>query len=241
MESIKYGAPADDENWTPGEIDLFYNRRIEDVFADQNKIMLDVPIYDHMDRNLSVAQVYKWNDKSIVRECGIEDLMIKIMTSGVNDENHVWTAVRLDGVEDCWVRNIAAEHFAYAAVNMTTATRVTVDNCKGLNPHSRIEGARRYNFAVNREANNILFTGCIASFGRHAFVSNGASSASGIVFHNCQSSNDQTSSEGHRRWSQGLLFDKISISSPETNRVLGLYNRGSYGTAHGWGSVHSVA
>ncbi|NND35123.1 MAG: T9SS type A sorting domain-containing protein [Saprospiraceae bacterium] len=241
LESIDYGGTAEDEGWAPGEIDLYYNRRIVEIFPVQNKIRIDVPIFDHFDSDLASAEIYQWNDVNILRECGIENLHIKIVTAGPIAEDHAWTAIRLAGVEDCWVRNVKAEHFSYAAVNMTTATRVTVENCQGLNPHSLIEGSRRYNFAVNRESNNILFSQCLASYGRHAFVSNGASSASGIVFHNCQATHDQTSSEGHRRWSQGLLYDNVTFTSPETNRVLGLYNRGSYGTGHGWGSVHSVA
>ena len=53
----------------------------------------------------------------------------------------------------------------------------------------------------------------------------------------------------------GILFDKISFTDVclyhltcvkpniKTTRplVLGLYNRGSYGTGHGWSAAHSVA
>lgn len=82
-------------------------------------------------------------------------------------EDHVWTAIFLQGVEDCWVKKIEARHFGYAAINMSTASRVTVENCKGLSPHSLIDGSRRYNFAVNSYSNNILFINCEASFARH--------------------------------------------------------------------------
>jgi hypothetical protein len=241
LASIDFGAPAGDAGWMPGAIDIYYNRRIQRIFPDQNKIELDVPVFDHLDRALAQGQIYRWDDQGVIRECAIENLNIKIVTNGATSEDHAWTAILLDGVEDCWVRNVSATHFAYSAVNMTTATRVTVENCQGLEPHSLVDGSRRYNFAVNREANNILFSHCRASYARHAFISNGASSASGIVFYQCQASHDQTSSEGHRLWSQGLLYDNITFSNPETNRVLGLYNRGSYGTSHGWGAVHSVA
>jgi hypothetical protein len=41
----------------------------------------------------------------------------------------------------------------------------------------------------------------------------------------------------------GLLYDNIVESEPAKAGlvVLGLYNRGDYGTSHGWSSVHSVA
>lgn len=39
----------------------------------------------------------------------------------------------------------------------------------------------------------------------------------------------------------GLLFENLTTLNPETSSVLGLYNRGTYGTGHGWGAAHSVA
>jgi hypothetical protein len=67
---------------------------------------------------------------------------------------------------------------------------------------------------------------------------------SGIVIYNSVSEKSYNASEGHRLWSQGFLFDNfidkntnVSLSNP----VLGLYNRGDYGSGHGWAAVHSVA
>ncbi|MEL6867972.1 MAG: T9SS type A sorting domain-containing protein, partial [Bacteroidota bacterium] len=136
---------------------------------------------------------------------------------------------------------LPALHFIYAMVDMTVAARVSVQNCKALEPHSLIDGGRRYNFAVGAKSNNILFANCEASEGRHAFVSNGTSSVSGIVWHNCTSDGDYSVSEGHRRWSQALLFDNITFTNPNTNRLIGLYNRGNFGTGHGWSATSSVA
>lgn len=50
-------------------------------------------------------------------------------------------------------------------------------------------------------------------------------------------------SEGHRKWSQGLLYDNhLELDGPRfIPRLLGLCNRGYYGTGHGWATVHSVA
>ena len=72
-------------------------------------------------------------------------------------------------------------------------------------------------------------------------MSNGTSSVSGIVWHNSSSDGDYSTSEGHRRWSQALLYDNITFTNPNTYRLLGLYNRGNFGTGHGWSATHSVA
>lgn len=241
LKSIDFGATNTDEPWQEGNLDLLYPRTISAIYPESGKIVLDVPIYDHFNRELATSSVHLWDDAGIVRNAGVEDLQINIITDGPESENHVWTAVKLDGVEDCWVRGIVAKNFSYAAVNMVVANQVTVVDCEGLEPHSEITGARRYNFAVNRQSSNVLFQRCHATYGRHSFVSNGANEASNIVWHDCTSEHDLTSSEGHRRWSQALLFDNITFSNAETGRIVGLYNRGNYGTGHGWSSVHSVA
>ncbi|MBX2874385.1 MAG: T9SS type A sorting domain-containing protein, partial [Saprospiraceae bacterium] len=185
--------------------------------------------------------IYVWDKSGISTNSGVENLRIDIQTAGALDEEHARNGIRLIGVEDCWVKEVTALHFSYAAVETTIASRITILDCEGLQPHSPIEGGRRYNFVASRSSNNILFENCLATEGRHSFVSNGTSSVSGIVFYNCQSEKDYSASEGHRRWSQGLLFDNIIFSQSQTNTLVGLYNRGSFGTGHGWSAVSSVA
>lgn len=241
LASINYGATDSDAPWEPGDIDIFYKRTITDVNLANGKVTLDVPIYDHFEKYLATAQIYKLAETDIKTNIGIENLRIDILTNGELTEDHARNAIELRGVEDCWLSDVTGLHFSYAMVDMNVASRVTVQNCKALEPHSIIDGGKRYNFTVGRKSNNILFTNCEASKGRHSFVSNGISSVSGIVFHNCISNEDYSTTEGHRRWSQALLFDNITFTNPNTTRLVGLYSRGSFGTGHGWSSTNSVA
>ncbi|MEM6321157.1 MAG: T9SS type A sorting domain-containing protein [Bacteroidota bacterium] len=241
LASINYGDTASDEPWSPSQIDLYYQRRIEAVVAAENKIILDAPIYDHLDNSLAQSVIYKLAEPNIRTNIGVENLRIEIETEGPETENHVKNGILLKGVRNVWVQEVTVLHFMYAAIYTRAARNVTVRNCRGLEPHSKITGARRYNFDTDAYSNNILFEKCHASYGRHSFVSNGASTASGIVFYDCTTEHDYNASEGHRRWSQGLLFDNITFTEPETTNLLGLYNRGDYGTGHGWSSVNSVA
>lgn len=241
LSSINFGATDVDAPWSPNTIDLIYNRYITAIDFEESKITLDVPIYDHFERSLAQAEVYVLDKTNIKQNIGIENLRIDIQTAGPLTENHARNAIRLIGVEDCWVTDVTALNFIYAAVDTRSASRVTIKDCQGLEPHSEITGGRRYNFAVGRESNQILFENCHATEGRHSFVSNGTASVSGIVFYNCTSEVDYSASEGHRRWSQGMLFDNITFSRSETNTLIGLYNRGSFGTGHGWSTTSSVA
>lgn len=241
LATIGFGDTASDDPWRPGDIDIAYNRVITDVNIPEGKITLDAPIHDHLERSLAQATIYALNAPNTVRETGIENLRIEIATAGPLDEAHARTVIYLEAVEDCWIKDVTGLHFSYALVDMSVANRVTVTGCSALAPHSEIIGARRYNFNVSTFSNNILFIGCRASQGRHSFVSNGTSSVSGIVWTDCTSDEDLNPSEGHRRWSQGLLYDKIDFINSNTVNLLGLYNRGDFGTGHGWASVNSVA
>jgi hypothetical protein len=111
-----------------------------------------------------------------------------------------------------------------------------VKDANATDPVGIRTGGRFYNFAVGAYAQLVLFTGCHAASGRHNFVSNGTTTVSGVVWHRC-SSTGGTDSEGHRHWSQGMLFDAITGSGSR----LKLINRGDWGTQHGWGSAHSTA
>ncbi len=239
LAAVKYGETHGDDPWFPGEIDMVFNRFITKI--EGNKIQVDVPLTHDFDRSLSQAYLWIYTRSSIITECGIENLTIDIETAGEFDEDHPEACAKFVGVEDSWVKDVTTKHFAEAGIWLVQSTRVTVLNSKALEPHSQITGGRRYNFYVGDVCNNVLFKGCSGTEGRHTFVSNGAATVAGAVFTQCSSTGDHTSSESHRRWGSGILWDKISFSASNTDRVLSLYNRGSYGTGHGWTGTYQVA
>lgn len=241
LAAVNFGDTAKDGPWVPGDLDMVFNRFITQI--EGNKIKVATPLYHELDRALSQAYVWITTRENLVTNVGIEKLRVDIQTSGPEDkdEDHIWNGVAFNGVEDCWAKNVAVLHFGHAGITLRNASRCTILNSSATDPVSIITGGRRYNFEVASYSNNILFENCHATKGRHAFVSNGASKVAGIVFKKCHSSEDFTASESHRRWGQALLYDQTSHHSTTTNRVLGLYNRGDYGTGHGWTGTHQVA
>jgi hypothetical protein len=224
--------------WNPGEIDIQFLRRVTAVSG--NTITLDVPIFNHLDKSLAQATVFAIDDKALVRESGVENLRIDIQTAGGTDENHAWSGVSVAGAEDAWVSDVTVLHFGYAGIKVSNSDRVTVLRGHAFDPVGIVTGSRMYNFSVDDFTQQVLFVDCEATGARHAFVSNGTSTVSGIVFLRGKASGGHTSSEGHRRWSQGLLYDSVVESGALSGQVVGLYNRGDYGTQHGWAAVHSV-
>jgi hypothetical protein len=240
LDAIDGGGPASEPGWTLGSQPLVFNRRITGI--DGSTITLDVPMYNHLDRSLAQSYVYTYDRAGLVTEIGIENLRIDIETAGGDDEAHAWNAIQISQAEDAWVRNCTFLHFGLAGVATETATRVTVENCRALDPVAQVTGARMYNFNLLKASSQVLFKDCYARNGRHHYVSNGTSWVSGCVFLNCVSDAAYNASEGHRRWSMGLLYDNHTEVSTRGNFILlALYNRGDYGTAHGWSAAHSVA
>lgn len=240
LKAVNYGSSHDTISWETGEHPIMYNRRI--MAINGNQITIDAPVFNSLNKSLSQAYIYKYGRANLKTNIGIENIRVDIETLGGEDEDHIWSAIELDQIEDAWVRNCTMLHFGQSGVITCTATRVTVDNCFALDPVSIITGERRYNFNTYAASQLILFSNCTATNGRHHYISNGHSLASGNVIYNCKSIGIYNASEGHRRWSQGFLFDNLVDTNPNTSSyILGLYNRGSYGTAHGWAITNSVA
>ncbi|MDB4158048.1 right-handed parallel beta-helix repeat-containing protein [bacterium] len=239
IEAVDNGGVATDTPWEPNTINLVFNRHITNI--EGNKIQVATPIYDILDRSLSQSYVYTYNGNSQLKECGIENLRIFVESSGVTGRDHVKIGINMIGVDNSWVQGVTILRVSDQGVKFDEATRCSVIDTNVLDMHGPISGGWRYNFEVTDFCNNILFENCVASNGRHTFVANGASDVNGIVFTNCSSSGDYTRSESHRRWGQGILWDNITWTNTNTTGILGLHNRGSYGTGHGWTVTNGVA
>jgi hypothetical protein len=245
LDAVDRGGTASDPGWTIYDgINIVYNRYIEKIIGDT--IFIDAPVFYTLNKNLSESYVYKYSREGIKTNIGIENLRVDIEandlpTNSNGNENHAWQAIELMQIEDAWVKKCTAIHFGQSGFRTSTASRITIDSCKAIDPISRITGERRYNFNLYHASQLILVKNCYARYGRHDFVSNGTSTVSGCVFYNNVSEYTYSSSEGHRWWSQGLLYDNILFKSPNYSYVLALYNRGDKGTGHGWGAVNSVA
>ncbi len=242
VEAVDYGGrPLTAPNpWQAGQTSLNIQMKRKITGISGNVIAIDVPVYNHLDRNLSEAMVFKPDFSQLITESGLEDFRLVLESDGPDSDDHGLNAIIFNGVEDSWANGVTVKHFRLFGISTTNSSFVTIQNSRALDPHSILSGSRRYNFNVSTRSNNIFFTGNMATEGRHCFVSNGTASASGAVFHNSVSYGAYAASEGHMRWSQGMLYDNIEFREANRNLVLGLYNRGDWGTRHGWSAAHSV-
>lgn len=236
------GGGSNAGDWPDGSFNIIFNRFITDIQG--NTITIDAPVYNHLDKSLTQSYIYKYNRSGIITNVGIQNIRIDIEHTGTA-ENHAKNALVFKQVENAWAKNCTFLHFIFSGVLVNTGSLITVENCKAMDPESKVETSRRYNFNLEEASNNILFKNCYANLGRHSYTSNGKTSVSGIVFLRCESEDPYTSSEGHRHWSMGMLYDNWkdhgNLPNDGGGRVFGLYNRGDWGTNHGWSNAHSVA
>lgn len=247
LQAVNYGgvpypdpsAPSDpDERWKVDQLPILYHRYITAIQG--NTITLDAPVFYTLRSSLSACYVYKPKMNGTITESGVENLRIEVESAGGTDENHAWNTLRFRSVENCWAFDCTFVGFGHSGIILEACCRSTFTRCSALDPVGIVTGERMYNFNTYLYSQLNLFSYCYARNGRHHYVSNGTSTASGNVFLYCISDNAQNANEGHRQWTQGMLYDAHRDINLCRSFVLGLYNRVAMGTGHGWAAVNSV-
>jgi hypothetical protein len=158
------------------------------------------------------------------------------------DENHAWTFISLAGVENAWVRQITAEHFAFSAVDVQKMSKwVTVEDSGNLDPVSQITGGRRYSFEIGGQLT--LVKDCSARDGRHDFVLHSTVPGPNVFVH-CTADQSFDESGPHHRWDTGVLFDDVVVDGTteagyRTAGILEAHNQGMV-EGHGWSGANLV-
>lgn len=247
LAAIEYGgvpypdptAPNDpDERWRVNDWPITYHRYVRSIQG--NVLELDAPIFYTLDTSLSHSYIYKTDMSGTVYNSGVENLRIEIESLGGVDENHAWQALRFKSTENCWATHCTFVGFGQSGIITEACRRSTFLECSALDPVAIVTGERMYNFNTYLNSELNLFQNCYARNGRHHYISNGVSGTSGNVFLNCISDRARSVNEGHRGWTQGMLYDNHKDINMSRDFTLGLYNRVAMGTGHGWAAVQSV-
>ncbi|HEX7316360.1 MAG TPA: DUF6298 domain-containing protein [Pyrinomonadaceae bacterium] len=207
------GAFADQRlHWTPGSRDLVWDRTVASVDAGSKRVTLDAPITTALERRYGGGTLAKVTANEPVRQVGIEDLTLvsEFDRSNPKDEEHAWIGVKLDNVEDAWVHNVTARHFAGSAVRVgPRGRRVTVDRCRYEAPVSEVGGYRRQGFFV--EGQQVLVRSCRSESGTNDFAV-GFTAAGPNVFLDCESKNSLGPSGSFESWASGVLYERVRIN-----------------------------
>lgn len=247
LEAVWYGGNTKrntDESmkWKIKDIDMSYHRYVTKV--EGNMIEVDAPVFYALDVQYAQAYIYKISNPGTIRHnVGIENLHISFERSPENSTANVdQNCIYMSSLENSWVKGVSMSGFVHAGIKTTSTTRSTIEDCYAIDPSGLCTGGTYYNFENYHRSQLILLKDCYARNGRHHYISNGCASTSGIVVLNFRSELSLAQAEGHRLWSQGILFDNwAELGTIKSNAgKIGMYLRDNMGSGHGWGGTNSV-
>ncbi len=229
-----FGGETDYIGWKANERNINWNRTITGI--EGNQINIDAPITTALDSTYGGALVSKVNWSGRIQNIGIENLVLESTYDNANpkDEQHRWMAITMENLRDAWVRQVNFKHFAGSAVAIwNTGSRITVEDCKSLNPVSEVGGQRRYAFYT--EGQQCLFQRIYSEYAYHDFAV-GFMAAGPNAFVECQSYLPYSFSGTIDSWASGVLFDIVNIDG----NALRFGNRGTEAQGAGWTAANSM-
>ncbi|MDR2917304.1 MAG: DUF6298 domain-containing protein [Tannerella sp.] len=220
--------------WKPGDIDLFWDRTVTSV--NKNRITIDAPITTALDKQYGGGYVIPYTWLGRISNTGVENLtcISEYDVRNPKDEAHSWVAIHIENAYDAWVRCITFKHFAGSAVMIAeTSRRITVENCKSLQPVSEIGGQRRHTFFTMGQ--QCLFNRIYSEQGYHDFAT-GYCATGPNAFVQCQAERPHSFSGATDCWASGVLFDVVNIDG----NALSFKNKMQSGQGAGWCAANSV-
>ena len=181
---------AFNDTWQP-----FFRRQVVavDTSTSPAQVTLDVPLR-YAARVSDQATLRR--ERGYLSECGVEDLGVAAAVGW----NEAWAqnqvhVIRMTGVADCWVRNVASfaspaapssgrgagDHLQSGGIVVHAAKRVTVKDSTFEKAQNRGGGGNGYLFEV-RQSSEVLFADDIAREGRHNFIQNWGFGTTGCVW-----------------------------------------------------------
>ena len=234
LQMEDFGGQTGYIGWKPGERNVQWDRVITRISG--NEVTIDVPITTALDKSFGGGTIHRVSWQGRIENVGIEHLKLESTydKSNLKDEQHRWMAITFEHVRDAWVRQANFQHFAGSAVAIwNTASRITVEDCKSLDPVSEIAGQRRYTFFT--EGQQCLFQRIYSEYGYHDFAT-GFMAAGPNAFVECQSVLPHSFSGAIDSWSSGTLFDIVNVDGG----ALRYSNRGMEAQGAGWTAANSM-
>jgi hypothetical protein len=219
------------KQWQANEYSFQFERTITAIKG--NTIFIDNPIVQSMETKYGGGEIFQYKFDGRIANVGVERLYCESEFLSDTAENHGWTAIEFNKIENGWVRNVTSRYFGYSCVHLQTwAKNISVLNSSCYDAKSVITGGRRYSFGNDGQQN--LFMNCRTTEGRHDYVT-GARVCGPNVFYNCSAKNTHADIGPHHRWAMGTLYDNI-VTDGEIN----IQDRGNWGSGHGWSGVNQV-
>ena len=229
-----FGGGINALGWKPGEHDIYWDRTVVSVSG--NRIVFDAPITTALDKRFGGGYLLAYSWEGRIADVGVENMQCvsEYDIRNLKDEAHSWMAIVMENISDAWVKNVIFKHFAGSAVCvLETAKRITVENCKYLEPVSEIGGQRRNAFWVMGQ--QCLFQRLYSEYAHHDF-SLGFCAPGPNAFVQCYGFLPYSFSGSTGSWASGALFDIVDIEG----NALRFADLGPDKQGVGWNAANSV-
>ncbi|HLH43098.1 MAG TPA: hypothetical protein VKV74_08935, partial [Bryobacteraceae bacterium] len=176
------------------------DRVIESV--DRDRVTLDVPLSDALDSQFTAASLVRYRFPGRIREVGVEQLRIAAPMQAASP-GLPYTAVRLDAVEDGWVRDLEIQDAQNGIVTGPASKRLTLTNVRIAHAARQPEGAQGADFAL--QGTQILVDrSAVTGDGVWPVVTQGEAVGPLVVLNFTA---DQAGVAPRQGWATGLLVD----------------------------------
>ena len=206
--------------------------------VDGESVTLDVPLSDALDSKFTTASLVRYSFPGRISEVGVEGLRVEAPFQDVPIGDPQYTAIRIDAVEDGWVRDVEVRETQNGIVIGPGAKRLTLTNVKIAHSAHHSGSAAPADFAL--QGTQILLDRC-SSTGEGTWPVVTQSEVTGpIVVLNFTA--DHGGVAPHQRWATGLLVDGGKFpGATESKPGVAFSNRTTAGSGHGWSVGWAVA
>jgi hypothetical protein len=194
-----------------------------------NLLTFEVPLTDSYDRYYlppEGAEVQVVHSHGVIEQSGVEDIRIVAPALKVALTEASFSAIRMSGLHDGWVRNVLVEDTT-GGINAGEGTvRITVQDVSFRHSVAIVGAAKPADFGA--DGSQILFLRCSSTGDDRFYVVTGArNQGPNVVLDSIFRGNGHI--QPHQRWSTRILVDSTSVPDG-----IDLMNRGEMGSGHGW-------
>jgi hypothetical protein len=230
---VRDGKP---QTWIKAGSVIVTDRVVKAVNGD--RVTLDAPLSDAIDAKFGGGSLAHYSFPERLRNAGWESMRLAAPFEDVPISGAQYTALRMDGVIDCWVRDIAIRETQNAIVLGPTSKRVTFENVRIDHSAAHSGSAAPADFAI--QGTQILLDRCsVYGEGTWPVVTQAQVMGPNVVL---DFEADHGGVAPHQRWATGLLVDGGRfMGTTERRQGIAFSNRKTAGSGHGWDIGWSVA
>ncbi|MCU1238236.1 MAG: hypothetical protein JWP63_6203, partial [Candidatus Solibacter sp.] len=214
---VRDGKP---QTWIKAGSVVRTDRVVKAVSGD--RVTLDVPLSDSLDAKFTSATMVRYTFAGRLREVGVEKLRITAPFEDIPITGPQYTALRIDNVEDAWVRDLDIQETQNGITIGAAAKRVTFDNVRIAHSATHSGAAAPADFAI--QGTQILLNRCaVSGDGTWPVVTQAQVTGPNVVLNFVA---EHAGIAPHQRWATGLLVDGAKLpGTTERKQGLAFSNR----------------